>query len=101
MERERLHPLGAVAKRRVARQAADLEIARRHVDLAGLDVPVRVAVARGLHRARIALLRLAQRERGAVLLRDVDLCSDNLDQLPACGEHRLADYFEVFGRSIG
>src|SRR5258707_12650518 len=83
MERERLHPLGAVAKRRVARQAADLEIARRHVDLSGLDVPVRVAVARGLHLARIALLRRAQRERGARLLRYCAFLSVNLDEGPA------------------
>src|SRR4051812_42214923 len=71
MERERLHPLRTVAKRRVARQAGNVEIARRQVVLAGLDVPVRVAVARGLHRARIAFLRIAQRELGALALGDV------------------------------
>jgi hypothetical protein len=38
---------------------------------------------------------------GAFALRHVGLCNENLDKFPACGEHRLADCFEVFDRSIG
>ena len=36
----------------------------------------------------------------AFAFRHIDLCSDNLDQLPTCGEQGLADQFEVFDRSI-
>src|ERR1700746_3478379 len=38
---------------------------------------------------------------GALALCHVDLCRDNLDKFPARGEHRSADDFEVFDRSIG
>jgi hypothetical protein len=51
----------------------------------------------------IAELRLAlpQCFFGALALRHIDLCRDNLDKFPACGERRSDDCFEVFDRSIG
>ena len=52
-------------------------------------------------RRRIFRFALPQCFLGAFALRHIDVCTDNLDKLPARGEHMMADCFEIFDRSIG